>query len=119
MDAGAGVCGVYDKANTEPTSAMSPWRHALFLLSLNGISAPLEGSAIDAANSPVIFVHTHQKIEFVSLQKGQPADIAHLAGAMGKPVWLLNRFDTCWRWFVHSLPARARHEVICESAGAG
>ena len=24
----------------------------------------------------------------------------HLAGAMGKPVWLLNRADTCWRWGV-------------------
>jgi tetratricopeptide (TPR) repeat protein len=24
--------------------------------------------------------------------------IAHLAGALGKPVILLNRFDTCWRW---------------------
>jgi hypothetical protein len=24
--------------------------------------------------------------------------VAHLAGAMGRPVWLLNRFDTCWRW---------------------
>lgn len=22
----------------------------------------------------------------------------HLAGALGKPVWLLNRFDSCWRW---------------------
>ena len=26
--------------------------------------------------------------------------VAHLAGALGKPVWILNRFDTCWRWLV-------------------
>jgi len=25
---------------------------------------------------------------------------AHLAAAMGKEVWLLNRFDTCWRWLL-------------------
>jgi Flp pilus assembly protein TadD len=24
--------------------------------------------------------------------------VAHLAGALGRPVWMLNRFDTCWRW---------------------
>ena len=24
--------------------------------------------------------------------------LVHLAGALGRPVWLLNRFDTCWRW---------------------
>jgi len=26
---------------------------------------------------------------------------AHLAGALNKPVWLLDRFDPCWRW-LHS-----------------
>lgn len=24
--------------------------------------------------------------------------VAHVAGAMGKPVWLIDRFNTCWRW---------------------
>ena len=24
--------------------------------------------------------------------------VAHLAAALGKPVWLLDRFDPCWRW---------------------
>ena len=26
---------------------------------------------------------------------------AHLAAAMGKEVWMMNRFDTCWRWFMN------------------
>ncbi|MCC6658357.1 MAG: hypothetical protein IT512_09240, partial [Rhodocyclaceae bacterium] len=24
--------------------------------------------------------------------------VAHLAGGLGVPVWLLSRFDACWRW---------------------
>src|SRR5262249_38547161 len=26
--------------------------------------------------------------------------VAHLAGGLGKPVWLLSRFDGCWRWLL-------------------
>jgi hypothetical protein len=26
--------------------------------------------------------------------------VAHLAGALGKPIWLLNRYDSCWRWML-------------------
>ena len=26
--------------------------------------------------------------------------VAHLAGALGKPVWILNRFDAAWRWLL-------------------
>ena len=24
--------------------------------------------------------------------------ICHVAGGLGVPVWLMNRYDTCWRW---------------------
>jgi tetratricopeptide (TPR) repeat protein len=26
--------------------------------------------------------------------------VAHLAGALGKPLWLINRYNTCWRWLL-------------------
>ena len=25
---------------------------------------------------------------------------AHVAAALGKPTWILNRYDTCWRWLL-------------------
>jgi hypothetical protein len=28
------------------------------------------------------------------------ASVAHLAGAMENPVWILSRFAGCWRWLV-------------------
>jgi hypothetical protein len=27
--------------------------------------------------------------------------VAHLAGALAKPVWILNRHDSCWRWLLN------------------
>jgi len=26
---------------------------------------------------------------------------AHLSAALGKPTWILNRYDTCWRWLIN------------------
>ncbi len=29
--------------------------------------------------------------------------VAHLAGALGKRIWLLNRYDSCWRWLLRRM----------------
>ncbi|MSP01736.1 MAG: glycosyltransferase family 41 protein [Acetobacteraceae bacterium] len=47
------------------------------------------------------FADTAALIENLDLVIGVDTSVVHLAGAMGKPVWLLNRFDTCWRWLLN------------------
>lgn len=37
-------------------------------------------------------------VEALDLVITVDGSIAHLAGALGKPVWLVNRFDCDWRW---------------------
>jgi hypothetical protein len=44
------------------------------------------------------FEDTAALIEQLDLVISVDTSSAHLAGALGKPVWILNRFDTCWRW---------------------
>ncbi|WP_165837082.1 tetratricopeptide repeat protein [Phenylobacterium hankyongense] len=44
------------------------------------------------------FLDTAALIGALDLVISVDTAVAHLAGALGKPVWLLNRFDTCWRW---------------------
>ncbi len=46
------------------------------------------------------FADTAALIANLDLVIAVDTSTAHLAGAMGKPVWILNRFDTCWRWLV-------------------
>jgi tetratricopeptide (TPR) repeat protein len=44
------------------------------------------------------FAATAALIEALDLVIGVDTSVIHVAGALGKPVWLLNRFDCCWRW---------------------
>jgi len=44
------------------------------------------------------FSDTAALMENLDLIISVDTSVAHLAGALGKPFWLLNRYNTCWRW---------------------
>ena len=46
------------------------------------------------------FSDTAALIENLHLVIAVDTAVAHLAGALNKPIWLLNRYNTCWRWLL-------------------
>ena len=44
------------------------------------------------------FMDTAAIMEKLDLLISVDTSVVHLAGAMGKPVWVLSRHDACWRW---------------------
>ncbi len=44
------------------------------------------------------YADTAALIEALDLVISVDTSVVHLAGALGKPVWVLNRNDQCWRW---------------------
>ncbi len=46
------------------------------------------------------FADTAALVANLDLIVSVDTSVVHLAGALGKPVWLLDRFDPCWRWLV-------------------
>ena len=64
-------------------------------------AAHWDGPAIiDFTADLIDFTDTAALIANLDLVIAVDTSTAHLAAAMGKPVWLLNRFDTCWRWML-------------------
>jgi tetratricopeptide (TPR) repeat protein len=47
------------------------------------------------------FSDTAALIDNLDLVISVDTSTAHLAAAMGKPTWILNRYDTCWRWLLN------------------
>jgi tetratricopeptide (TPR) repeat protein len=47
------------------------------------------------------FTDTAALIENLDLVIAVDTSVAHLAGALAKPFWLLNRYATCWRWLLN------------------
>ena len=55
---------------------------------------------LDVADELEDFADTAALIANLDLIIGVDTSVPHLAGALGKPVWLLSRFDGCWRWLL-------------------
>lgn len=94
-----------------PLARLEPLGHAdvQFFSLQKGEPARAELEDLPSKNwrgSPIIdltehledFADTAALIEQLDLIISVDTSTAHLAGALGKPVWILNRFDTCWRW---------------------
>jgi hypothetical protein len=60
--------------------------------------AASEARLVDWMDEVTDFADTAALIENLDLVIAVDTSVAHLAAAMGKPVWLLNRFAGCWRW---------------------
>jgi hypothetical protein len=98
---------VLDRRRSIPLQALGP------LLAVPGVSfyslqkgeaANQLGTASPTANFVDLtadiadFADTAALMEQLDLVITVDTSVAHLAGALGRPVWLLNRFDSCWRW---------------------
>jgi hypothetical protein len=44
------------------------------------------------------FADTAAIIQNLDLVIAVDTSVAHLAGGLGKPVWILSRYNACWRW---------------------
>ena len=62
----------------------------------NGLSSRIN----DWMDEVVDFADTAALIAGLDLVISVDTSVPHLAGAMGKPVWLLDRYDTDWRWLL-------------------
>src|SRR5271166_6092803 len=74
-----------------------PERH-FFSLQKDGPAAPPGFPLTDFMGEMEDFADTAALIANLDLVISVDTAVAHLAAASGKPVWLLERFDTCWRW---------------------
>jgi hypothetical protein len=71
-----------------------------FSLQKDGARAPAHFPLVDHMNEMADFADTAALVESLDLVISIDTSVAHLAGALGKPVWLMDRFIPCWRWLV-------------------
>lgn len=61
---------------------------------------PFKSTVLDPMDHVVDFADTAGLLETLDAVISVDTSVLHLAGAMGKPVFALSRFDACWRWLL-------------------
>ncbi len=59
---------------------------------------PAHAATRDPTDSLKDFADTAALVAALDLVISVDTSTAHLAGALGRPVWVIDRFDSCWRW---------------------
>lgn len=72
-----------------------PAESELIEVQKNGWNGP---NIINFTSELTDFTDTAALIENLDLVIAVDTSTAHLAAALGKPTWIFNRFDSCWRW---------------------
>jgi tetratricopeptide (TPR) repeat protein len=70
----------------------------VFSLQKSGPKAPENLAMTDMMDEMTDFADTAALIANLDLVISVDTAVVHLAAALGKPVWMLDRFDSCWRW---------------------
>lgn len=104
----AGSCiNLIDKQRSIPISEFRPLAiiDGINLISLQkgeqeGQCAELGSDCIDYMDRCHDYLDTAALIMELDLVISVDTSVAHLTGALGKPVWLLNRFGSEWRWML-------------------
>ena len=92
-----------DRQRSVPSSELSGLAglENVTLISLQpGAAAPDGLDVLDFSSELTDFAATASLIEALDLTIAVDSAVAHLAGTLGRPVWLLNRFAPDWRWLL-------------------
>jgi hypothetical protein len=83
----------------ERLAPLAGLRHVrLFSLQKGGPPPPASLGLVDVTAQLDDFADTAALVANLDLVVSVDSAVAHLAAALGKPVWLLDRYDHCWRW---------------------
>jgi Flp pilus assembly protein TadD len=76
-------------------------RHTRFVslqLDAEPVPPPPGMAMLDPMSEMTDFDDTAALVANLDLVIAADTAVAHLAGALGRPVWVLSRYDACWRW---------------------